>query len=60
VIALGVGYRYAELYQSNIDIQERVKQVYSHETYKKWSGSGTTAERRIPKLLPLGRQIFKP
>jgi len=60
VIALGVGYNYEELSHSSIDIRERIKSIWTNVEYTNWSGSGTTAQRRIPKLLPLGRRIFKP
>jgi hypothetical protein len=60
VIALGIGYNYAELSQSHIDIREKVKQIWTNPEYTSWSGSGTTAQRRLPRLVPLGRQMFKP
>lgn len=60
VIALGIGYNYAGLSKSDTNIIDKVKEVWLNQEYAKWSGSGTTAERRIPNLLPLGRQIFKP
>jgi len=59
-IALGVGYNYKALSQSNVNIAERVKSVWNNNTYTAWSGSGITAARRIPRIIPLGREIFKP
>lgn len=59
-VALGIGYNYKALAQADVDIEERVKAVWSNDVYKQWSGSGITAGRRIPKIIPLGRQIFKP
>jgi len=60
VIALGVGYNYAELSHSHIDIRDRVRQIWTNTEYTNWSGSGTTAQRRVPRLVPFGRQMFKP
>jgi hypothetical protein len=34
--------------------------VWKNPTFKNWSGSGIRASSRIPKLVPLGREIFKP
>ena len=59
-IALGVGYNYKALSQTPVDLRERVKSVWTNETYGAWSGSGITAARRIPRIIPLGREIFKP
>lgn len=60
VIALGVGYNYAELAHSHIDIKEKVKQIWTNPEYTDWSGSGTNAQRRLPRLVSLGRKMFKP
>lgn len=59
VIALGIGYRAKELSRSSIDIRDRVKKIWSSPEYTEWSGSGTTAQRRIPRLVPFGRQMFR-
>ncbi|MFM6093236.1 MAG: DUF262 domain-containing protein [Dolichospermum sp.] len=63
VIALGIGYNYKNLSNSEINIKEKVKQVWVNPEYKQWSssgGSGTSAKRRIPNLVHLGRKIFQP
>jgi hypothetical protein len=59
-VALGVGYNYQALTQNPVDIEARVKSVWSNDVFGAWSGSGITAARRIPRIIPLGRQIFKP
>lgn len=59
-IALGIGYNYKALTQTNIDIEGQIKNVWSNSVYRQWSGSGITAGRRIPKIIPLGRKLFKP
>ncbi len=59
-IALGIGFNYRKLEQAQINIEELVKSIWSNETYNKYSGSGITAALRLPKIVPLGRKIFKP
>ncbi|MDB9305817.1 MULTISPECIES: DUF262 domain-containing protein [Cyanophyceae] len=59
VIALGIGYNYRNLSNSTIDVREKVKQIWSSTEYTNSSGSGTTAQRRVPKLVPFGRQMFQ-
>jgi hypothetical protein len=59
VIALGVGYNHKELRNSDINIEERVKHIWTDTPYPSWSGSGTDAKGRMPKLVPLGRDLFK-
>jgi len=57
VIALGIGYQYKNSPQANA-IPERIKSIWSNTTYKKWSGAGVNAARRLPYLIPLGRDAF--
>ena len=57
VIALGVGSNYTNLPQTD-KIPELIKSIWSNETYKKWSGAGVNAARRLPYLIPLGREVF--
>ncbi|MEG4629767.1 DUF262 domain-containing protein [Microcoleus sp. AR_TQ3_B6] len=59
VVALGIGYNYKNLPQTN-QISDRIKSIWSHPTYKKWSGAGVNAAIRLPYLVPLGRQVFSP
>ncbi|BAY29180.1 hypothetical protein NIES2107_10210 [Nostoc carneum NIES-2107] len=59
VIALGMGYNYENLSKSHIDVIEKVKQIWISPEYTNWSGSGTTAQRRVPKLVPFGRKMFQ-
>lgn len=58
VIAIGLG--------SNINspppsghLVDLIKGMWASQTYKDWSGSGITASRRLRRLIPLGREIFK-
>ncbi len=57
VIALGIGYNYQDLPPTDT-ISERIKNIWSNEIYQKWSGAGVNAARRLPYLIPLGRNIF--
>lgn len=60
VIALGIGYHYQQLSSSNFNIRDKVKEIWSRPEYKEWSGGGTNAQGRLPKLVPFGRQMFQP
>ncbi|MBC7869803.1 MAG: DUF262 domain-containing protein [Chitinophagaceae bacterium] len=58
VITFGLG--------NNIDtppaderIEGLIKSIWENEIFKAWSGSGMTATRRLPKLIPLGREVFR-
>ncbi len=59
VIALGIGYCYKNLPQTQ-EISSRIKNIWSNPTYQKWSGAGVNAARRLPYLIPLGREVFSP
>jgi hypothetical protein len=60
VVALGIGYNCKIIPFPEIDIKEKVKQLWINPEYINSSGSGTSGKHRIPKLVPLGRQIFQP
>ena len=57
VVAYGVGYN---LKNENpvLDVREKVASIWSDQRYTEWSGSGITATRRLPKILPFGREVF--
>ena len=57
VIALGVGYNYKQPISTDV-MSERIKNIWSNSTYQKWSGAGVNAARRLPYLIPLGREVF--
>lgn len=59
VVALGIGYNYKNLPQTN-QISDSVKTIWSDPTYQKWSGAGVNAAIRLPYLIPLGREVFSP
>jgi hypothetical protein len=58
VIALGIGYNYKQYKERNIDLKPLIKDIWINSDYPTWSGGGTDAKRRIPKLIPLGRKKF--
>jgi hypothetical protein len=57
VIALGIGYHYENPLSSS-QITNGIKSIWAHPTYQKWSGAGVNAARRLPYLIPLGREVF--
>jgi uncharacterized protein with ParB-like and HNH nuclease domain len=59
VIALGIGYNYKNLPKTD-QISNRVKSIWSDPIYQRWSGAGVNAARRLPYLIPLGREVFSP
>lgn len=56
-VACGVGYNIARGVQPT-DVAEKVAGLWTSPAYTTWTGSGITAARRLPKLIPLGRQLF--
>jgi len=59
VVALGIGYNYQNPIPKD-QIRNRIKNIWSNQTYQKWSGAGVNAARRLPYLIPLGRKEFSP
>lgn len=58
VIAFGIGWN-AEDLPDDTELLQKIKSIWQHPEYSRWSGSGITATRRLPKLIPLGRELFK-
>lgn len=40
-------------------IVERARSVWSNPDFTNWATAGVTANRRLPRLIPLGRNLFK-
>jgi hypothetical protein len=61
-VALGIGYHHSaqESIQVGNGILAAVKDLWSHQEFANNSGSGVRASTRIPKIVPLGRTLFKP
>lgn len=57
VVAYGVGYNLANTNDIS-NITETAASIWSDERYTNWSGSGITATRRLPRILPFGREVF--
>ena len=65
VIATGIGYHYQRCQQAldsgkieELDIKGKLKTMWETEEYKNAYGRGKDAKTRIPRLVPLGRQLF--
>ena len=58
VVAYGIGFNYKNL-PENVKIESIIKKLWDDPEFISNSGSGVTANRRLPKLLPLGRKLFK-
>lgn len=59
VVALGIGYNY----QNPLPLDKmsaHIKSIWSNPIYQQWSGAGVNAARRLPYLIPLGRNVFSP
>ena len=57
VVACGVGFNVAHGSAAQ-DVSQRVADLWSDHDYISWQGSGITAARRLPRLIPLGRAVF--
>ena len=58
VVALGLGYNISKPVALG-DIPQIIESIWSNARYTDWAGSGITATRRLPQLIPLGRNLFK-
>jgi hypothetical protein len=59
VVALGVAYNIAAgTLCDRSEISERARSVWSGGIFRTWAKSGVTATRRLPHLVPLGRDLF--
>ena len=59
-VALGIGFHGGQVSGDAATVVEKVRGLWSNEHFQQWSGSGVRASYRIPKLIPLGREIFEP
>jgi hypothetical protein len=65
VIATGIGYNYKK-YElaiaagkiNELDIKGKLKKMWENEEYQNAYGRGKDAKTRVPKLIPLGRELF--
>jgi hypothetical protein len=61
-VALGVGYNYKDILSSTdeFDIVGKIKELWANKEFLNRIGSGKTASLRMPKIVPLARNLFKP
>lgn len=61
-VALGVGYNYEAILdvKESFDTLERIKKLWGNKDFLRRIGSGKTASLRMPRIVPLGRELFKP
>lgn len=57
VVAYGIGYNIHHGVDV-CDIKGKASNIWSDARYTDWSGSGITATRRLPRILPFGREVF--
>ncbi len=57
VVAYGIGYNLKKGSPVN-DVRQKAVGIWSNDRYTDWSGSGITATRRLPRILPFGREVF--
>jgi uncharacterized protein with ParB-like and HNH nuclease domain len=60
VIALGVAFNIQNgSLCAKSKIAEKARSVWEDDEFTNWSASGVNASRRLPRLIPYGRQLFK-
>lgn len=60
VVGLGVAFNIAAgTLCSKTKIVERARSVWGDPNFTDWATAGVTATRRLPRLIPLGRSLFK-
>ena len=59
VVALGLGYNIDNTVEDR-RIPNLIQSIWTDKEYTDWAGSGITATRRLPRLVPLGRNLFAP
>ncbi len=62
-VALGVGYHYEELRSTQINVLDRVKQLWLDTRFTSSlggsSGGSISTRKRVQNILPIGRELFK-
>ncbi|MGI9279615.1 MAG: DUF262 domain-containing protein [Endozoicomonas sp.] len=56
-IAYGVGYAVSQGIKPE-NIREKAASIWGDTQYTDWVGSGITATRRLPRIVPYGREVF--
>ena len=59
-VGLGIAFNIASgTLCDKTEIPERARSVWSNSDFTDWATAGVTANRRLPRLIPLGRNLFK-
>ena len=64
VVAIGLGknidyWKEKEIEKIKDILSEKIKSIWSNDTFISNSGSGSNVSSRLPELLPLGKRLFK-
>lgn len=60
VIALGVAFNIENgTLCAKTKIAERTQSIWNDKAFTDWAASGVTASRRLPRLIPYGRKLFR-
>jgi Protein of unknown function DUF262 len=57
-IALGIAYNYQQYSHPYPDVKHKIIEMWSNSKYTSAFGRGKDARTRLPKLIPLGRELF--
>lgn len=57
-IALGIGYNYQQYIHPYPNVKHKIIEMWSDRKYTSAFGRGKDARMRLPKLIPLGRELF--
>lgn len=60
VLTLGLGYYYGKHDFTDGDIKGNYEKLWNNDQFLQYSGSGVRGNTRIPKLITVGRKLFKP
>jgi hypothetical protein len=59
VVALGIAYNvHNDTLADSSSIPAKVQGIWLAHDYTDWAGTGMTASRRLPRLIPFGRKLF--
>jgi len=59
-VGLGVAFNIASgTLCSKTEVAERARSLWSNTNFTDWAAAGVTANRRLPRLIPLGRDLFR-
>lgn len=59
-IAFGIGYNLDSIDKQAIDVEEKIKLLWQRAEFTEATRSGRSASSRISRVVPLGREVFRP